>query len=146
MHYKKQKTNVVETEATHERRFLSPHINLFTVVLVVLLNTDVIIAYSFSFVSLLILQGDSGGPFVCNEGGRWVLRGAVSWGHQNCRTDYFTVFARVSTFVNWINQKTSGGKALECLYALRKKEIDAGIFPETSTHLRTRSTFPLDNI
>lgn len=51
-------------------------------------------------------QGDSGGPFVCNEGGRWVLRGAVSWGHRNCRTDFYTVFARVSTFVNWIYQKT----------------------------------------
>ncbi|KAL9970710.1 hypothetical protein ACROYT_G023122 [Oculina patagonica] len=55
-------------------------------------------------------QGDSGGPFVCKEGGRWVLRGAVSWGHQNCNTRYFTVFARVSTFVNWIQQRTSGGK------------------------------------
>ncbi|CAH3035777.1 unnamed protein product [Pocillopora meandrina] len=51
-------------------------------------------------------QGDSGGPFVCNEGGRWVLRGAVSWGHEYCRTDYFTVFARVSTFTNWIRHRT----------------------------------------
>ncbi|XP_028397985.1 chymotrypsinogen B-like [Dendronephthya gigantea] len=54
-------------------------------------------------------QGDSGGPFVCNEGGRWVLRGAVSWGHKDCRTDHYTVFARVSSFVNWINQKMQGG-------------------------------------
>jgi len=53
-------------------------------------------------------QGDSGGPFVCDEGGRWVLRGAVSWGHEYCRTDFFTVFARVSTFVNWIQQRTNG--------------------------------------
>ena len=43
---------------------------------------------------------------VCNEGGRWVLRGAVSWGHEYCRTDYFTVFARVSTFTNWIRHRT----------------------------------------
>ena len=48
-------------------------------------------------------QGDSGGPFVCNEGGKWVLRGAVSWGHSMCRTDYYTVFARVSEHMNWIN-------------------------------------------
>merc|ERR1712215_58023 len=47
-------------------------------------------------------QGDSGGPFVCQENGRWVLRGAVSWGHSNCRTDYYTVFARISTHMNWI--------------------------------------------
>ncbi|XP_078374818.1 chymotrypsin-like protease CTRL-1 [Oculina patagonica] len=56
-------------------------------------------------------QGDSGGPFVCNEGGRWVLRGAVSWGHSYCRTDHYTVFARVSSFIEWINQKKSGGSS-----------------------------------
>ncbi|KAM7433611.1 hypothetical protein ABFA07_016185 [Porites harrisoni] len=50
-------------------------------------------------------QGDSGGPFVCNEGGKYVLRGAVSWGHSQCRTDHFTVFARVSSFIRWINNK-----------------------------------------
>ncbi|KAM7433613.1 hypothetical protein ABFA07_016186 [Porites harrisoni] len=53
-------------------------------------------------------QGDSGGPFVCNEGGKYVLRGAVSWGHSQCRTDHFTVFARVSSFIGWINNKMSG--------------------------------------
>jgi chymotrypsin-like protease len=53
-------------------------------------------------------QGDSGGPFVCNEGGKWVLRGSVSWGHGWCRTDHYTVFARISTFIDWINQKKSG--------------------------------------
>ena len=53
-------------------------------------------------------QGDSGGPFVCNEGGRWVLRGAVSWGHSMCRTDHYTVFARVSSFIKWIHSKKSG--------------------------------------
>ena len=45
-------------------------------------------------------QGDSGGPFVCNEGGKWVLRGAVSWGHSMCLTYYYTVFARISEFVS----------------------------------------------
>ena len=53
-------------------------------------------------ISFVVLQGDSGGPFVCNEGGRWVLRGAVSWGHQNRRTDFYTLFAKVSMFVNWL--------------------------------------------
>jgi secreted trypsin-like serine protease len=53
-------------------------------------------------------QGDSGGPFVCNEGGKYVLRGAVSWGHSQCRTDHYTVFARISSFIGWINQKMSG--------------------------------------
>ncbi|KAK3721618.1 hypothetical protein QZH41_008298 [Actinostola sp. cb2023] len=58
-------------------------------------------------------QGDSGGPFVCNEGGKWVLRGAVSWGHSMCRTDHYTVFARISNFVDWINGKMSG-KIISC--------------------------------
>ena len=49
-------------------------------------------------------QGDSGGPLVCRESGKWVLRGAVSWGNSVCRTDYYTVFARVSNYINWISQ------------------------------------------
>ncbi|XP_068753358.1 chymotrypsinogen A-like [Montipora capricornis] len=53
-------------------------------------------------------QGDSGGPFVCNEGGKFVLRGAVSWGHSRCRTDHYSVFARVSSFIGWIESKMSG--------------------------------------
>ncbi|XP_074626959.1 chymotrypsinogen A-like isoform X3 [Acropora palmata] len=52
-------------------------------------------------------RGDSGGSFVCKERGRYFLRGIVSWGHPNCRTDHFTVFARVSNFIDWINDKTS---------------------------------------
>ena len=46
-------------------------------------------------------HGDSGGPFVCQESGRWVLRGAVSWGDHWCRGgSTFSVFARISTFVD----------------------------------------------
>lgn len=53
-------------------------------------------------------QGDSGGPYVCEENGKWVLRGAVSWGHRMCRTDLFTVFARISSFRDWIDAKLKG--------------------------------------
>ncbi|KAL9970723.1 hypothetical protein ACROYT_G023137 [Oculina patagonica] len=49
-------------------------------------------------------QGDSGGPLVCEENGKWVLRGVVSWGHRDCQTDYYTVFARVSYYVKWIKK------------------------------------------
>ncbi|KAL9959762.1 hypothetical protein ACROYT_G033117 [Oculina patagonica] len=53
-------------------------------------------------------QGDSGGPFVCEENGRFVLHGAVSWGNPNCEAhSSYTVFARVSSFVDWINHKMS---------------------------------------
>ncbi|XP_028396414.1 MAM and LDL-receptor class A domain-containing protein 2-like [Dendronephthya gigantea] len=52
-------------------------------------------------------MGDSGGPFVCRDGSnRWVLHGAVSWGSRTCSAGHneFTVFARVSEFVDWIKR------------------------------------------
>lgn len=61
-------------------------------------------------------QGDSGGPFVCEENGRFVLQGAVSWGHPNCEADStYTVFARVSSYVDWIKHKMDiGGHGNGC--------------------------------
>nr|AOA32904.1 chymotrypsin-like protease 1 [Nemopilema nomurai]AOA32905.1 chymotrypsin-like protease 1 [Nemopilema nomurai] len=50
-------------------------------------------------------HGDSGGPFVCKSGSQWSLQGAVSWGSGRCNTrDAYTVFARVTNFVSWINK------------------------------------------
>ena len=51
--------------------------------------------------------GDSGGPLVCEEAGRWVLRGASSWvSGGRCPTYRFSVYARVSSFVNWVKEIT----------------------------------------
>lgn len=48
-------------------------------------------------------NGDSGGPLVCPENGKFVLRGAVSWGIPNCPAGKtFSVFVRISSFVDWI--------------------------------------------
>jgi len=48
-------------------------------------------------------HGDSGGPFVCNIGGRWELHGAVSHGSSRCEsTESYTVYARVNHFKKWI--------------------------------------------
>lgn len=48
-------------------------------------------------------NGDSGGPLVCQEGGKYVLRGAVSWGIPGCPGgNTFSVFTRISSFVDWI--------------------------------------------
>lgn len=51
-------------------------------------------------------NGDSGGPLVCKgKSGRWVVQGAVSWGPSECDSRVmYTVFARVSQYVNWIRQ------------------------------------------
>ncbi|XP_002164641.1 chymotrypsin-like elastase family member 3B isoform X1 [Hydra vulgaris] len=49
-------------------------------------------------------HGDSGGPFVCNRGGRWEVHGAVSHGSSDCRSDKtYTVFANVVYFRSWID-------------------------------------------
>ncbi len=53
-------------------------------------------------------KGDSGGPYVCEESGKWVLRGAMSLRYGKCTTKHFTVFARVSSFRNWIDDKMAG--------------------------------------
>ena len=51
-----------------------------------------------------VCSGDSGGPLSCLEGGRWVVRGAASWvTSRTCPGDTYSVYARVSSYVNWIN-------------------------------------------
>ncbi|XP_060567411.1 trypsin-like [Ruditapes philippinarum] len=44
-------------------------------------------------------NGDSGGPMVCSG----VLAGVTSWGYSGCRTDFPSVYARVSTFKEWVD-------------------------------------------
>lgn len=63
-------------------------------------------------------QGDSGGPFVCEENGRFFLHGAVSWGNPRCEADSsYSVFARVSSYVDWIKHKMAiGGRVLFHLF------------------------------
>ena len=57
-------------------------------------------------------NGDSGGPFVCEEGGRWVLHGAVSFGQRNCPTTHYTVFTRLSSYLSWISRYIPDGNGL----------------------------------
>lgn len=51
-----------------------------------------------------VCNGDSGGPLSCMEGGKWVVRGAASWvTSRTCPGNTYSVYARVSSYVNWIN-------------------------------------------
>ncbi|EDO47153.1 predicted protein, partial [Nematostella vectensis] len=50
-----------------------------------------------------ICHGDSGGPLQCEENGHWVLRGVASWvARMHCPGEYYSVYARVSTYIDWI--------------------------------------------
>ncbi|XP_042142362.1 plasma kallikrein-like [Ixodes scapularis] len=48
-------------------------------------------------------NGDSGGPLQCSwSDGRYVLAGCTSWGKRCAKRNQPTVFARVSTQLDWI--------------------------------------------
>lgn len=52
-------------------------------------------------------QGDSGGPLVIEEGGESVLVGVVSAGLGCAREDFYGLYARVSSFTEWIEDTIS---------------------------------------
>lgn len=50
------------------------------------------------------LQGDGGGPLVCEDDGYYELSGLVSWGFGCGRAQVPGVYVKVSSFISWINQ------------------------------------------
>ncbi|KAJ7355070.1 Chymotrypsinogen B [Desmophyllum pertusum] len=56
-----------------------------------------------------VCNGDSGGPLSCKEGNRWVVRGAASWvTSRTCPGHTYSVYSRVSSYINWINGHIQG--------------------------------------
>ena len=56
-----------------------------------------------------VCMGDSGGPLSCQESGKWVVRGAASWvTSRTCPGNTYSVYARVSSYVDWINKYVQG--------------------------------------
>ena len=51
-----------------------------------------------------MLQGDGGGPLVCEDNGYYELTGLVSWGFGCGRKDVPGVYVKISSFIGWINQ------------------------------------------
>nr|AAF71520.1 HzC21 chymotrypsinogen [Helicoverpa zea] len=53
-----------------------------------------------------VCQGDSGGPLVVNSNNRRILIGVTSFGSpRGCQAGSPAVFARVTSFISWINQR-----------------------------------------
>ncbi|XP_048053039.1 transmembrane protease serine 9 [Megalobrama amblycephala] len=50
-------------------------------------------------------QGDSGGPMVSKQGSVWIQSGVVSFGEGCALANLPGVYARVSNYQNWINEK-----------------------------------------
>ena len=79
-------------------------------------NTGNLAIFTFivAFIPCMCIQGDSGGPFVCQrgEGGPWFQYGCTSFGRNPCGGENEpTVFCRISYFRDWIIT-TSNGKLL----------------------------------
>ena len=55
-------------------------------------------------IELPMLQGDGGGPLVCDVGGVWQLAGIVSWGVGCGEKDIPGVYTKVGHYNQWVQE------------------------------------------
>ncbi|XP_073239582.1 properdin-like isoform X2 [Porites lutea] len=65
--------------------------------------TDRMICAGFQAGKIDSCKGDSGGPFVCKDRGRYVLVGATSWGVGCAKADQPGVYTDIKDFRTWID-------------------------------------------
>ncbi|CAH3030869.1 unnamed protein product, partial [Porites evermanni] len=65
--------------------------------------TDRMICAGFQAGKIDSCKGDSGGPFVCKDRGRYVLVGATSWGVGCAQADQPGVYTDIKDFRTWID-------------------------------------------
>jgi transmembrane serine protease 9 len=58
-------------------------------------------------------QGDSGGPLIFDSGREQVLVGIVSWGYGCAQPDKYGVYARVTTFADFLSKGVGGFDVVE---------------------------------
>ena len=54
---------------------------------------------------LFFQQGDSGGPLICNENGRWIQAGVLSFATRGCgKRNGVGGYIKVSHYRDWIDE------------------------------------------
>lgn len=52
-------------------------------------------------------KGDSGGPLICQQNGKMVLYGIISWGEECAKKNRPGVYTRVTNYMQWIQDNTA---------------------------------------